>query len=371
MEVVDPVEVPLLHLLRVDLDLAVADGVTGGLGERADLDPPLQGQPRLDRRLAARAVADGVGVRTLLGDDPALGAQRADDRGTGLQTVKTLERAMHGDDRVLVHDREIRQAVALSDLEVVRVVGRGDLDGARAELGVDVLVGDDRDPAAGERQFDLRADEVGVALVVGVNGDSGVTEHRLGPSRRDDDRRVAFAVTDRDELTLVVLVLHLDVGDGGQTARAPVDDALGTVDQLVVVEPLEDRLDGLGETLVHGEALTAPVDTVAEAAHLAGDLPAGLRLPLPDPLDESLTAEVVADLPSLASSRSTTFWVAIPAWSMPGCHSVSYPCIRLRRVRASISVCSKAWPRCREPVTLGGGITMVYAGFSLFASASK
>ena len=26
--------------------------------------------------------------------------------------------------------------------------------------------------------------------------------------------------------------------------------------------------------------------------------------------------------PSLASSRSTTFWVAIPAWSMPGSHSV-------------------------------------------------
>ena len=27
------------------------------------------------------------------------------------------------------------------------------------------------------------------------------------------------------------------------------------------------------------------------------------------------------DRPSLASSRSTTFWVAIPAWSMPGSHS--------------------------------------------------
>lgn len=77
------------------------------------------------------------------------------------------------------------------------------------------------------------------------------------------------------------------------------------------------------------------------------------------------------DLPSLPSSRSTTFWVAIPAWSMPGCHSVSKPCMRLRRVRASMRVCSKAWPRCRLPVTFGGGMTTVYGGLSLLASASK
>ncbi|CAO0828950.1 hypothetical protein SMICM17S_11761 [Streptomyces microflavus] len=54
MEVVDPVEVPLLHLLRVDLDLAVADRVTGGLGERGDLDPPLEGEAQLDGGLAAQ-----------------------------------------------------------------------------------------------------------------------------------------------------------------------------------------------------------------------------------------------------------------------------------------------------------------------------
>ena len=107
---------------------------------------------------------------------------------------------------------------------------------------------------------------------------------------------VALAVPDRDELAVVVLVLHLDVGDGRQTARAPVDDALGAVDQLVVVEPLEDGLDGLGQPLVHGEALTGPGDAVAEAPHLAEDLAAGLVLPLPDALDERLAAQVVAGL---------------------------------------------------------------------------
>jgi hypothetical protein len=300
VEVVDPVEVPLLHLLGVDLDLAVADGVTGRLGERGDLDPPLEGEARLDGGLAARAVTDGVDVRTFLGDDPALGAQGGDDRGTGLQPVQPLERAGDGDDRALVHDREERQVVALADLEVVGVVGGRDLHGAGAELRVDVVVGDDGNRAVGQRQLDLPADEVPVALVVGVDGDGRVTEHRLGAGRRDDDGLVALPVRHGDELAVVVLVLDLDVRDRGQTARAPVDDALGAVDQTVVVHPLEDGLDGGGQALVHGEALTGPGDALAEPAHLAGDLAAGLVLPLPDALDEGLAAQVVAGLALLA-----------------------------------------------------------------------
>ncbi len=63
-------------------------------------------------------------------------------------------------------------------------------------------------------------------------------------------------------------------------------------------------------------------------------------------------------VPSAASCFSTTLWVAIPAWSMPGSHSTSKPCIRLRRVNASIRVWSSAWPMCRLPVTFGGGSTM-------------
>ncbi len=201
-----------------------------------------------------------------------------------------------GDDRALVHHGQVGQAVALADLEVVRVVRGRDLDGARAELGVDVLVGDDRDAAAGERQLDLGADEVRVPLVVGVDGDGGVAEHRLGAGRRDDDLGVPGAVPDGDELAVVLLVLDLDVGDGRQAAGAPVDDALGAVDQLVVVQLLEDRLHGLGQALVHGEALARPGDAVTEALHLAGDLPAGLGLPLPDALDERLAPQVVAGL---------------------------------------------------------------------------
>ena len=59
------------------------------------------------------------------------------------------------------------------------------------------------------------------------------------------------------------------------------------------------------------------------------------------------------------------------AWSMPGSQSTSKPRMRARRVSASIIDCCSAWPRCRLPVTFGGGITIENGGLSLVGSAVK
>ena len=64
-------------------------------------------------------------------------------------------------------------------------------------------------------------------------------------------------------------------------------------------------------------------------------------------------------VPCSASSRSTTICVAMPAWSVPGCHSTSRPCMRRQRISVSCTVKVSAWPMCRLPVTFGGGIMMV------------
>ncbi len=294
MHVVDPVEVAGRQLRRVDADPAVADRVTGRLGQRAHLDEPLQGQPRLDDRAAPAAVAHRVHVGPDLGHDPAVLAERPDHRGPGLEPVQALERAVGGDPAVLVQDRDAGQPVAAADLEVVRVVRRGHLDRAGAELRVHVRVRDHRDPPAGQRQLHVPADQVGVPGVVGMHRHRGVTQHRLGPGGRDHDGVVTVPVPDRDQFAVLVAVVHLDVGQRGEAARAPVDDPLGPVDEPVVEQALEDGLHGAGQALVHGEPLAGPVHAVAEAAHLAQDLPAGLGLPLPDPLHERLAAEVVA-----------------------------------------------------------------------------
>ena len=65
------------------------------------------------------------------------------------------------------------------------------------------------------------------------------------------------------------------------------------------------------------------------------------------------------DNPSIFLRRfSTTLCVAMPAWSTPGTHRVTLPLMRCQRVSVSWMALVRACPRCSEPVTLGGGITI-------------
>jgi hypothetical protein len=218
----------------------VPDRVTGRLGQRCDVDEPLQRQPRLHHRGAALAVPDGVQVRPPLGDDPALLTQRGDHRGPCLEPVQALERTVRGDHAAVVEHGDAGQVVAAADLEVVRVVGRGDLDRAGAERRVDVLVGHDR-CAGSSTSRPTRC----VPLVIRMYRDGCVAEHRLGAGGGHDGD-VAVAVPDRDQFTVLVAVLDLDVAQRGQASGAPVD-TLGPVDQAVIVQPLEDRQDITGQ----------------------------------------------------------------------------------------------------------------------------
>jgi hypothetical protein len=200
-----------------------------------------------------------------------------------------------GDAGVLVEDAEHRQVVPAADLEVVGVVRRRDLHRAGAERRVDVLVRHHGDQPAGQRQQHLGADQVAVALVVGVHRHGRVPEHRLDPGRRDVDRAaVQVAVAHRDELALDLAVLDLDVGQAAAQHGRPVDEPLGAVDEPVVVQALEDVLDGPREPVVHREPLTAPVDAVAEAGASGAGSRRRARPSSPRALDERLATELLA-----------------------------------------------------------------------------
>ena len=121
------------------------------------------------------------------------------------------------------------------------------------------------------------------------------------------------------------------------------------------------------QTLVHGEPLARPVDAVPEPAHLAQDLAAEALLPLPRLADE---------LPR-ACSRSGSCPRSRPGaarrGSAPRCWRGPCPAATARRSRASGRAASARpsssararGPRCRLPVTFGGGMTIVYGGLSL------
>src|SRR6202000_429146 len=91
-------------------------------------------------------------------------------------------------------------------------------------------------------------------------------------------------------------VLHLEVGDRRARPRVPVDHVVVAIDVALVVELLEDFVDGADVARVEGEALALVVAGGAEALVLLDDLGAVLLFPLPDALDEGLAAELLTTL---------------------------------------------------------------------------
>ena len=185
-----------------------------------------------------------------------------------------------------------------ADLEVVEIVRRGDLHRTRSLFGIGIIIGDDRDEPADERQPHVLAMQMGVALVMRMHGDGGVAEHRLRPRRRDGDERAGVAsggVDDRifemPEMALRLDLLDLEIGNRGLQLRVPVDEALVLVDQPFAVELDEHLAHGRAQSLVHGEAFARPVAGGAEPLQLVDDRAARLRLPRPDPFEKFRAAQ--------------------------------------------------------------------------------
>ena len=193
--------------------------------------------------------------------------------------------------------------MATSHLEVVEVMGGGDLDRAGALFGIGIVVADDGDAAPHQRQDHMATDEVPELLVFRMHRHRRIAQHGLGPGGGDSDEGIrifriinnAFKrIVEVPEMALHLHLLHLQIGDGGQQLGVPVDQALVLVDQPLAMQLHEDLEDGLGQALVHGEAFAAPVAGGAEALQLVDDGSAALGLPGPDALEEGLAAHLPA-----------------------------------------------------------------------------
>ena len=298
MYVLHPAQIGLGEAVGHELGLALVDNVHSGLCERRHLDEPLRRGHRLNGRAAAVAGADVVLVVLDLNEVAAF-LEVLNNRLAALIAVHTLVlAAVCVDGRVLVEHEDLLEVVALTHLEVVRVVARRNLDAAGAELHVDVLVAEDRDLTVHDREDAGLADQVLVALVVRVDRDAGIAHEGLRTGSCNDQiaRAVCERVADVPQLARLGLVLNLGVGKRGRAVRTPVDDAVALVDQALVVQVYENFADRLGAALVHREALALPVTGRAELFQLADDAVAELVLPVPDTLQKFLAAEVITGL---------------------------------------------------------------------------
>ncbi len=307
VDVLHPVRVDLLEVRRHDPGPPLAHRCERALGERGDPDEPLDTEAWLDDRPTAIAVADDHGVRPLALEVAHL-AQPIEDRLARLVAVAADELPALGvDPRLLVEHRDRREPVALRKLVVVGVMGRGDLHRTGPEGSLDVLVGDDRQATAQERQDGVAADKRCVALVLGVDGHRRVAEQRLGSGRRDADPRVRIrravrpleVVADGPQRPGLVTVDVLEVADRRQAARAPVDQGFASIDQPGLPQARECRPHRPRTALVHGEALATPVGARPEPSVLAADDLAGLVHELPHALEIPITPQRGSVLPLL------------------------------------------------------------------------
>ncbi len=261
-DVSHPLEVDPLVVLGDDPNTVVLHGLDRRDGELVHATEPLQRDQWLDPLAGPVRERNRVQVG-LLGAQLPLLAERRNHRHLGFrrgQPGEPLARLL-GHPAVLADHDDLLEPVSAADLEVVRIVPRRDLQGAGPELRIDVLVDDDLQATADQRQHAVAADQVAVSLVLGVDGDGGVGEHRLGAhgGNGQDSVGALDRVVDLIEDVLHITILDLEIGDRRPRSRVPVDHVVIAVDQAPVVEGLEHHVDGADVAVVEGEALALVV----------------------------------------------------------------------------------------------------------------
>ena len=297
VDVLHPVQVGLGEPVGDELGFALFHHADSLFCQRLHLHEPLCGDDGLHVVVAAVAGAHVVLVILDLLQQAQL-VQVGDDGLPGFVPVHALVFAAQLVDlAVVVQHPDGLQVVAQAHLKVVGVVGGGHLHAAGAEVHFHVLVGHDGDFTVHEGQDAGLAHDVLVPLVVGVHGHAGVAQHGFGTGGGHDDVTAGLpgdGVLDVPQLAGLVHIFHLCVGQGGDAVGAPVDDAGALVNEALFIQLAEGLPDGFGAALVHGEPGPVPVAGGAHLFLLGHDPVAVGVLPVPDPLQELLPAQVVA-----------------------------------------------------------------------------
>ena len=174
-------------------------------------------------------------------------------------------------------------------------MGRSHLHGAGAEFLVHILVSKEGNATVHDGQDQSLANEMLVALVLRMHRHASIAEHGLGACGGNLHILLSalYLIAQVPEMALLRLMLHLDIGNSSVAGGAPVGDAGALIDQPLLIEADEDLPHSLGAALVHGEALTVPVQGRTQGAQLGHDAIAEFFLPVPYPLQKLLASQVV------------------------------------------------------------------------------
>jgi hypothetical protein len=298
-DVGEPVAIHLAPALRHEAGIGSLQGLAAASRQGLRFHEPLGGEQGLHRHLAAVGERHAVAVGLHLCQKAAL-LHRRHHRLARLEAIQASEapgRCVHG--AVLGHHRDQRQVVALANGEVVGVVGGGHLDATRAEVGVHVVVGHDRNLAPHQRQGEALAHQRRVARILGIHRHGRVTQQGFGAGGGHFEMGAAIGrratrerIAEVPEVAVHLLHLHLQIAHRRAGGGAPVHQVFAPVDQPLLVQAVEGLNHRGAAAGIKGEALPLPVHRIAQAAQLAHDRAAAACLPGPGLLQEGLAAQV-------------------------------------------------------------------------------
>ena len=258
------------------------------------------------------------------GQDPRAIGHRLRDGG-GLGIGRTIGPQL----RARVHQPVAGDAVALGHAIIVDIMRPRDLDRARAEIRIGVVIGDDRDQPAvflgPYGNFAQHAHDGRIPRIARMHGHSAIAQHCF--RARGGDRDVIALFFEDDVAVFIFLqirigrtarqrvlemphmargldILDLEIADRGFEMRVPVHQALAAIDKALVIHVDKDldhrvveiALFACGRTrrARHGKGQPGPVARRTQPLELGHDGAAGLLFPCPDMGQEFLAAHVAA-----------------------------------------------------------------------------
>ncbi|MBT9163230.1 MAG: hypothetical protein DDT24_00134 [Chloroflexi bacterium] len=178
-DVLHPVEVYHGETLGDDLNAPVNHRFDRWSSQRRHLDKPLPGGQRLNHSSAALAMTYRVGVRFDLDQQPLFLQVCQQGMARGKTVLPLIWAGVFIQRGIRIHYVNERQLFSLRDLEVDRVMCRGNLHRAAAEGGVHGIIGNNGNLAPDRRQDSAPPHKVFVPPVLGIDGNGGIAEKGL------------------------------------------------------------------------------------------------------------------------------------------------------------------------------------------------
>ncbi len=142
-------------------------------------------------------------------------------------------------------DVDQRQLVALAHFEIVEVMRGRDFHRTSAFFRISIVVANNRDAPADERQDCVTANQVFETLIIRMHRHGGVPQHRFRPGRGDNYMFVCntlYRILQVPQMTFFFDLLDFEIRNPGEQLGVPVDQPLVLVDQPGAVE-LDKDLD--------------------------------------------------------------------------------------------------------------------------------